>query len=212
MQNESPKKENFINFIKHRKWPFFIDFFVVCFVTFGILYMFGLVPSELKMSFGRYPDKEIVDKKNAEVPLSIKIPVIGVDAQIYNPESTSTEVLDSFLAKGAVRYPGSGLLGYGNIFIFGHNSRLAVVNNQAYKTFNGLKDLKTGDMIYVASDKNEFVFKVSSVKMEGADKALVTFDSGANRLTLSTCNTFGAKSDRYVVEAEFVGSRTIPKQ
>jgi LPXTG-site transpeptidase (sortase) family protein len=210
MQNEAPKKENFVNFIKHRKWAFLLDFFIVCFITFGVLYMFGLVPQDLKMTFGRYPDKEIADKKNAEVPLEIKIPVIGVDAQIYNPESTSTEVLDSFLAKGAVRYPGSGLLGYGNIFIFGHNSRLAVVNNQAYKTFNGLKDLKTGDLIYVASDKSEFVFKVSSLTMEGADKALVTFDSSINKLTLSTCNTFGAKSDRYVVEADFVGSRPIP--
>ena len=209
MQKEPQKKENFINFIKHRKWPFFLNFFIVCFFTFGTLYMLGLVPTELEMSIGRYPDKEIADKKNAEVPLSIKIPIIGVDAQVYNPASTSTEVLDGYLAKGAVRYPGSGLLGYGNIFIFGHNSRLAVVNNQAYKTFNGLKDLKTGDMIYVISDKNEFAFKVASLKMEGADKALVTFDTTVNRLTLSTCNTFGAKSDRYVVEADFIGSRPI---
>ena len=207
MQIEQPKKENFIAFIKRKKGSFLLDFFIVCCVTFGILYAFGLVPEEFKMTIGRYPEKEIADKKNAEVPLSIKIPIIGVDAQIYNPQSTSTEILDSFLAKGAVRYPGSGLLGYGNIFVFGHNTRLAVVNNQAYKTFNNLSQLKNDDLIYVASDKNEFIYKVTSVKMEGADKALVTFDSKVHKLTLSTCNNFGAKSDRYVVEAEYVGNR-----
>ncbi|MFA6226912.1 MAG: sortase [Candidatus Paceibacterota bacterium] len=206
---ETLKKENPINFIKHRKWPFLLDFFIVCFITFGFLYMFGWVPDELKMTFGRYPAKEILNRENAEVPLSIRIPVIDVDAQVYNPQSTSTEVLDSFLARGAVRYPGSGLLGYGNIFIFGHNSRLAVVNNQAYKTFNNLRDLKTGDLIYIDSDKNEFIFKVSSLKMEGADKALVTFDTKVHRLTLVTCNTFGAKSDRYVLEAEFVSKHPL---
>jgi LPXTG-site transpeptidase (sortase) family protein len=118
-------------------------------------------------------------------------------------------VLDSFLAKGAVHYPGSGNLGYGNIFIFGHNTRLAVVNNQGFKAFNGLRDLKAGDLIYVYSEKNIFTYKVSSVTLEGADKALVVFNTQIHKLTLSTCDTFGAKSDRYVVEAEYIGKKAL---
>lgn len=210
-EQNTTKDEKFTGFIKNRRWAFFLNFFIVCFITFGILYIFGLVPEELKMSIGRYPEKEIADKKNAEIPLSIKIPVIGVDAQVYNPQSTSTEILDGLLAKGAVHYPGSGNLGYGNIFVFGHNTRLAIVNNQGFKTFNGLNNLKKDDLIYITSDKNEFLYKVTSITLEGADKALVVFDTAVHKLTLSTCDTFGAKSDRYVVEAEYVGKRAIQK-
>jgi LPXTG-site transpeptidase (sortase) family protein len=203
------KKEGFLNFIKGRKWSFLLNFSVILFITFGVLYFFGFVPEEFKISYGRYPENNISQKENAEIPLTIKIPSIDVDVEVYNPQSTSTEVLDSFLAKGAVHYPGSGNLGYGNIFIFGHNTRLAVVNNQGFKAFNGLRDLKAGDLIYVYSEKNIFTYKVSSVTLEGADKALVVFNTQIHKLTLSTCDTFGAKSDRYVVEAEYIGKKAL---
>jgi len=203
-------KESFWGFIKNRKWSFFLNFSIILFITFGVLYFLGFVPEEFKMSYGRYPENNnLSQKENAETPLNIKIPSINVDVEVYNPQSTSTEVLDSFLAKGAVHYPGSGDLGYGNIFIFGHNTRLAVVNNQGFKAFNGLRNLKTGDLIYVYSNKSIFTYKVSSVKLEGADKALVVFNTQIHKLTLSTCDTFGAKSDRYVVEAEYIGKKSL---
>lgn len=203
------KKESFLSFIKGRKWSFLLNFSIILFITFGVLYFLGFVPEEFKMSYGRYPENNISQKENAEIPLVIKIPSIKVDVEVYNPQSTSTEILDSFLAKGAVHYPGSGNLGYGNIFIFGHNTRLAVVNNQGFKAFNGLKDLREGDLIDVYSNKNVFSYKVSSVKLEGADKALVVFNTQVHKLTLSTCDTFGAKSDRYVVEAEYIGKKAL---
>jgi len=203
------KKESFLGLIKSKKWSFLLNFAVILFITFGVLYFLGFVPEELKMSYGRYPENNVLTKENAETPLTIKIPSISVDVEVYNPQSTSTAVLDSFLAKGAVHYPGSGDLGFGNVFIFGHNTRLAVVNNQGFKAFNGLKDLKEGDLINVYSDKSIFSYKVSSVKLEGAEKALVVFDTDIHKLTLSTCDTFGAKSDRYVVEAEYVGKKAL---
>lgn len=203
------KKENFLGFIKNRKWSFLLNFSIIIFITFGMLYFFGFVPEEFKVSYGRYPENNIYQKENAEIPLAIKIPAINVDVQVYNPQSTSTAVLDSFLAKGAVHYPGSGNLGYGNIFIFGHNTRLAVVNNQGFKAFNGLKDLKEGDLIDVYSNNNVFSYKVTSVKLEGANEVLVVFDTKVHKLTLSTCDTFGAKSDRYVVEAEYIGKKAL---
>lgn len=203
------KKESFLGFIKSRKWSFLLNFSIVLFITFGLLYFFGFVPEEFKVSYGRSPENNISQKTNAEIPLIIKIPSIKVDVEVYNPQSTSTEVLDNFLAKGAVHYPGSGNLGFGNIFIFGHNTRLSIVNNQGFKAFNGLKDLREGDLINIYSDKSIFSYKVSSVKLEGADKALVVFDTNIHKLTLSTCDTFGAKSDRYVVEADYVGKTNL---
>jgi len=204
----------------HRKWfadkkklLFGLDFILVLIITFSTLYLFDLVPEEFKNVIGRYPDgnsKELGGR--GEMPLSIKIPSIGVDSQIYNPTSTDVNILDSYLLKGAVRYPGSALLGTsGNVFLFGHSTGFKIVNNQAFKTFNGLKNLKMGDLISVFSDKNEYTYKVLNVKLEGVDEALVKFDVTGKKLTLSTCNTFGAKSERYVVESELFNFKPIAK-
>ena len=194
--------KSFRSFIFENKFSFLLNFFIVSTITFSILYMFGLVPDEFKMNFGRYVTQQYKGNQKGELPLSIKVSGVDIDSQIYNPESTDIKTLDDLLLKGVVRYPGSGLLGgEGNVFLFGHSTGIKIVNNQAFKSFNGLKKLKEGDNISVFSDKNEYLYKVISVKLEGADKALVNFDTSDKKLTLSTCNTFGAKSERYVVEA-----------
>lgn len=189
-----------------------INLFIVLSITFSILYLFDLVPNEFKSIIGRDPVKESTGNQVGELPINIKIPNIGVDAQIYNPSTTSVKVLDDFLLKGAVRYPGSGLLGgTGNIFIFGHSTGIRIVNNQAFKTFNGLKDLKVGDLIHIFSDETEYVYKVTKVSMVGAEETMVEFNTKSKKLTISTCNTFGEKTDRYVVESEFVAKQSLTK-
>ena len=191
---------------------FFVNLFIVLTITFSVLYLFGLVPEQFKSTIGREFGLDFKGNQVGELPLNIKIPVIGVDAQIYNPATTSIEVLDSYLLKGAVRYPGSALLGgNGNIFLFGHNTSIQIVNNQAFKTFNGLQNLKSGDLIKVFSDKYEYIYKVLSVKMVSADKAFVEFNTKDNLLTISTCDNFGTKSDRFVVQSEYVSRSNLTK-
>jgi len=224
--NNEEKSTGFWGSINWSK--FFLDFAIVCFVTFGIMYLFGLVPDELKINDTEYPDKAsftkgnpmvskiatTTEKKNVveikvvgELPTRIKISAIGVDANIYNPEKTDTKTLDSFLLHGAVRYPGSGLLGDGNLFLFGHSTGFKVVNNQAYKTFSGLGKLKVGDEILVYSSDATYLYKVSSLEMKPASEVQVDLGSKKNMLTLTTCNVFSAKEDRYVVKADFVAKR-----
>ena len=212
MENKGKNRVSFFELISKHKFSFVLNFILVFVITFSILYLFDLVPPEFNILVGRYPEKVSTNLTSGEIPLSIKIPVIGVDTQVYNPESTSTDILNNYLLKGAVRYPGSGLLGgIGNILIFGHNTGYKIVQNQAFKTFNGLKNLKAGEMISVFSDTNEYIYKVSSVKLVSADKALVEFDVKSRLLTLSTCDVFGEKQDRYVAEAEFVSKNPITK-
>lgn len=209
---ENQKKQGIISVISENKAYFFISLFIILTMTFSTLYLFGLVPESLKYTVGREPVLESKGNRVGELPLSIKIPSIGVNAQIYNPATTSPTVLDDYLLKGAVRYPGSGLLsGDGNIFIFGHSTGFKIVNNQAFKTFSGLKNLKQGDLVYVYSEGYEYTYKVFSVKIITADKALVEFNTNNKLLTLSTCDTFGAKSDRVVAQSEFVSKKSIRK-
>lgn len=138
------------------------------------------------------------------LPTRIIIPSIAVDTKVYIPRNTSIAVLDTELQKGPVYYPGSGTINSGNMFIFGHSTGHAVVINKAYKVFNELKNLNPGDIIYVESEGKRFTYKVRSVDKVDKDETLVTFDTKAHLLTLSTCNSFGSKSDRFVVVAEFV--------
>lgn len=205
--NENQGKKGIFKIILENKSYFFLNFFIVLTITFAILYFFNLVPESLKNIVGRAPTNEL---RTGELPLTIKIPAIGVDSQVYNPATTSVDVLNDYLLKGAVRYPGSGLLGgKGNIFIFGHSTGIKVVNNQAFKTFNGLRNLKEGDLIYVYSEKYEYIYKVTSIKMESSEEALVKFNTNSKKLTLSTCSHFGEKSNRDVVESEFVSKKSI---
>jgi len=155
---------------------------------------------------------DIVDLEDssASAPVHITIDAIGVDTDIVNPDSTDISVLDQALASGAVRYPGSGNLeDVSNMFLFGHSSHLPIVNNKAYKSFNNLEKLKEGDLIRVQSLTKEYHYRVRSVELVKADNSWVRFDSSKKQLTLSTCNNFGSKQDRYVVEADFVGGYPI---
>lgn len=135
----------------------------------------------------------------------LQIPALGIDTVVRNPTSTSVSVLDNELTKGVVRYPGSGTIGNGNMFIFGHSTGWSVVQNKAYKVFNELKNAQKGDEILLKSGSVTFVYKVRTVTKVDKNDTMIKFDTTANMLTLSTCDSFGKKADRYVVEADYIG-------
>jgi LPXTG-site transpeptidase (sortase) family protein len=197
----------------------FILYFIITFVViFALLYSVGLVPEVIKPSgdeslrtlWDKAQQQAVNNQLNqgglvSDTPSRIVISQIGVDAPVSNPATTNAKTLDDYLAEGAVRYPGSGLPGQGNMFIFGHSTGLAVVRNQAYKTFNNLGKLKVGDQIFVYSGDKKYVYQVTAVTMEPASEVEINFSNTKNMLTLSTCNVFSAKEDRYIVTADFQG-------
>lgn len=145
-------------------------------------------------------------------PVRIVIPKIKVDGPINNPTQTTVAALDHALLTGAVRYPGSGVLGESkNIFIFGHSSGLPVVHNENFKIFNRLKELNVGDEIQLAGKERLYRYKVTSVAVASADEALVDLSVSKRQLVLSTCNAFGKKEERFVVYADLIDSRTFAK-
>lgn len=210
-------------FIKKIVWSkkaihFWAAFFFVFFLTFSFLFIFNLIPSGLSNSLGTFFGYNSQDEnffnskinlsglnKNNEIsedPVRIVIGKIGIDQIVSNPETTDVEILDSYLLKGVVRYPGSGRLGEkNNLLLFGHSTGLKNVKNQAFKAFNNLGTLVGGDEIAVMSENNAYLYRVTSVKKVSAEEALVKFEAGESKLTLSTCDTFGEKQDRFVVEA-----------
>ena len=146
----------------------------------------------------------------AEDPVKLEIPAIGLTTTIANPTTTNLEALDQLLLSGAVRYPTSAQLNEdGNVVIFGHSSYLPIVRNQAYKTFDGIQKLHAGDTVTVYSSDLAYTYAVRSVVEENATEAAIPLSVSGKVLTLSTCDVFGQKSDRFIVTADFVSSHSI---
>ncbi len=210
---------------------FLILWISVFLASYGVLSFTGLIPDELKEFnassiaslqwrapaasvdgtlpgqglSSTTPAENIPSVKETILPDRIIIEKIAVDAPVMNPESRDIAVLDQALLSGVVRYPGSGGLDdASNMFLFGHSTNWAVVHNQSYKSFNRLGELQIGDVITVLSGSQEYRYRVFSVALVDKDKALVELGSGEKLITLSTCDTFGQRSDRFVVQARFL--------
>lgn len=196
-----------------KKWTFFALFLFALFITLIVLAELDLLPNPPPEAA---PADAAVNAGSAAIvespapPLKISIPAINLSAPIANPDTTNIEALDALLLKGAVRYPTSAMLGEdGNVVLFGHSSYLPVVGNQAYKTFNDIQKLKSGDTITLYSSQNAYVYEVKTVSRESANDAAIPLSVSGRVLTLATCNSFAKKTDRFVVTAEFVGSHVI---
>lgn len=163
-------------------------------------------------SFPRISEKNPVAYEgivNPNNPVRIVAREAGLDASVLNTTSTDLSVLNDRLLYGAVRYPESGdLEAAKNILVFGHSSELPVVHNQNFKIFNGLKKMSAGDEIEVYSLSKVYRYSVTSVRLVRAEDEVVTFANN-HELILATCNVLGAKEERYVVRANFVGSYPI---
>ncbi len=204
--------------IYSRKWSFIGVFAVVFLSSVFTLAQFDLLPTP-PASAAKNPvasenplvmTKVMAPSEVPELPLKIEIPAISLSATIENPTTRDIGVLDQALLSGAVRYPTSAKLGEsGNVVLFGHSSYLPIVRNQAYKTFNGIQKLSKGDEISVSSLGRAYTYRVRSVAKESANDAGIPLAVTGRVLTLSTCDSFGAKTDRFVVVADFVESHSI---
>src|SRR3989344_258119 len=202
-----------------RKWDFlglFVFVFVASVFVLGELDLLPSTKSDLVLGL---PGTKTAEAQSPiatpimiiELPTKIVIEKINLTVTVQNPTTTSIPVLDEELLKGAVRYPTSAKLGEaGNVVLFGHSSYLPIVGNQAYKTFNGIQKLSVGDVVTVSSAAAAYTYRVRSVAKESAnDNSAIPLSVAGKMLTLVTCNSFGAKEDRFVVVADFVESHVI---
>ena len=197
--------------IRAKKLSFFVVFVIVFFGSVFILGQLGLLP-EMKPATA----VEVVTTADSpaptvvELPTKIEISKIGLSAVIVNPTTTDIATLDKELLKGAVRYPTSAKLGEtGNVVLFGHSSYLPVVGNQAYKAFNEIQKLAVGDIVTVYSIDTAYTYRVRIVEKKTATNDGIELSVTGRVLTLVTCNSFGAKEDRFMVTADFVESHLI---
>lgn len=206
--------------VKLRKVPFVVVFFVVVLLTYGFLFAIDFIPEPVSSNTNT---EEVTDEAKAVVtepeetfealsPLPEKIIFDSLDKEVVvlNPQSREVADLDAALLEGAVRHPDSATLtSEGNIFILGHSSYLPTVFNKNFQAFNGIQDLSWGDTIRLQSADAEYVYRVQKVYEAKASEVVVEPTPGKAKLTLATCNSFGSKDDRFVVEATLIETKEL---
>ena len=152
------------------------------------------------------PAPAVINEHVGDVPTRVVIPKVGVDTPISNPTSASLSVLDDQLLRGAVRYPGTAYLGEeGSVVLFGHQSYLPIIHNQAFKAFNDVQRLMPGDIISVYAGDREYRYAVRTVKLVTTDVGSIALPTIGQTLTLVTCNSLGTKEERNIISADFIG-------
>lgn len=188
---------------------FFSATLMVFFFLFSVLNLIGFVPEPKDDKTNIVSGVKIVSANEITNinPTKIIIDAINVDAPIVEPANRDISMMDESLRDGVVHYPGSGLISdTGTMFLFGHSSSLPVIHNEMYKVFNNLSELKSGNTIRIQGGGIENVYRVVSVSLVDSEEALVDLSGDDKSLIISTCNSFGSKSERFVVRADFVGS------
>ena len=139
-------------------------------------------------------------------PQQLIVPSLGVQLPVSNPTTRNIELLDEELKSAVVRYPDSATLGSdGNVLVFGHSSQLPIVRNKFFKAFNNIQKLDDGEEILARANGDTYHYRVTRVYQASATDDRIPLTVPNHRLTLLTCDSFGSRSDRWVVEAEYVG-------
>ncbi len=157
--------------------------------------------------------QEVPEVVTEALPMSVIFDTLGgKEVHVLNPDSDDVATLDNALLAGVVRYPHSAdFVNTGTILLLGHSSYLPKVNNKNFQAFNGIQKLVWGDTIRLRSADTEYVYSVDRVYEAKAIDATVDMAYGVSKLVLATCNSFGVKDDRFVVEATLVDSRPLSR-
>src|SRR3989338_3134413 len=194
-----------------RPIAFSLTFVALFALSFAFLAAIDMLPDPVGSVGGISTPVEVAaEQVETAAPVRVAAKKIGLDVSVSNPADTNIDVLNEAMLTGAVRYPTSALLGAeGTVLLFGHSSHLPIVRNQNFKAFNNIEKLKAGDTVSVYSGTTEYRYAATGVRLANAQEDVIQLPSNGKYLALVTCDNFGTKSDRYVVEAEFVAAYAL---
>lgn len=129
----------------------------------------------------------------------ISIPKIDVKLPVYNGASEKN------MTKGAT------YLAHTSLPVGGENTNCVIAAHTRYNgiyMFKRITELLPGDEIYITNLWETLVYKVSETKViDPSDSQNIYIKEGRSLLTLSTCHPFPESYQRYLVYAEFVGTK-----
>jgi LPXTG-site transpeptidase (sortase) family protein len=221
-------KPSLFDALWEQKASFLFVFFVIFTLSYAVLFAIDFLPEAPAASETAAESEDVIPTTEAEVkdeepelapvvaapstPVHLSIPSLDQTVAVLNPTDSSIAALDAALLKGVVRHPDSALLGAeGNTLIMGHSSYLPTVMNHNYQAFNNIQKLNWGDTIVVSSADRAYTYRVEKVYEAKAAAVSIPTEVKGKRLTLITCNSFGTKEDRFIVEAVLISEQPITK-
>lgn len=219
MHHDTHEKHGHTSSTLEDKVVFFFVAVGIITITLGFFALIDFLPEkpgEETATEETTPEPESDDIVEAPVssealPVKIIIDALDREVDVLNPTANTVEALDAALLSGVVRHPDSAdFVNEGTIFLLGHSSYLPNVMNKNFQAFNGLQKLQWGDVIRLQSADLEYVYSVEKVYEVKASEAEVPLQFDEARLIIATCNSFGTKDDRFVVEAKLVMKRPLP--
>lgn len=187
-------------------------------LSYGFLTLIDFLPEpvgslskeEVKQATDTESKEEVKEVLVVSLPVELNIPSLDRVAIVANPTSSDLTVLDTELLNGLVRHPDSARLGEeGNILILGHSSYLPNVLNKNFQALNGVQKMVWGDLIILNSDTKSYTYRVEKVYQSKASNVTIPTEVVGKRLTLVTCNSFGSKEDRFIVEATLISEKPL---
>jgi len=188
-----------------------INIFLISLIIIGLVYILAapylphlnyLYKTKTDKSQGFVYDSEFARKKLQQdnVDLSILkpkptentlvIPSIGVDARIYEGESTRA------LDRGIWRRPKSSTPDKGgNTVLTAHR----FMYTQGPNTFYSLDKVKPGDTFIVFWNNEEYTYQVEEIKIVEPSEISVEDNTETSRLTVYTCTPLGTSEQRLVI-------------
>jgi LPXTG-site transpeptidase (sortase) family protein len=101
-------------------------------------------------------------------------------------------------------YSSLSLLGFATEGSGTINIKVRFTDN-SIQIFNNLKNVPVGTLVYVKTEDAVHIYKTTKVERVSKYSTWIQFKSEKPMLTLATCDSFGKASDRWVLEAEYVG-------
>lgn len=133
----------------------------------------------------------------------IYIPKIHVAAPFYTPPSTRDDVINEYLLKGVLHYPGTADPGQkGNVFLTGHSSYYWWAKSDYKFVFTLEPQLTYNDEIYVYHKGIRYTYKVTELREVTPQTTDVLRPTTEPTLTLSTCVPIGTSYHRKIVRAK----------
>ena len=202
--------------LKNQLAKFLIAFFILFIIVFIVLNLTGwlIKPKSLDISSDTIIDKKEAGKSKtsavsnetkcvfSEKPNSILIPKIEIEAPLIFSETPSNDLIDE-LNRGVAHYPESDLPGeQGETIFLGHSAPLWWPKTRYGWIFTDLKNLESGDEIYIFFKNCEYIYIVSEKYFLDRGQELPDLTNSKSVLVLISCWPPGKDTKRIAVRAE----------
>jgi len=141
---------------------------------------------------------------------TIVIPKINVEAPIVYLNTTDNKTIIDAIKDGVGHYQGTALPGHiGNVFLTGHSSYYWWSGGKYNQVFALMDRLTAGDLVYVYSQGERYIYRVSKSFVVNPNQVEVLAPSDKAILTLMTCTPVGTNLRRLIVQGNLIGRPPI---